>query len=517
MFVSGREAQALTVDPTHYGIRVRAFRNRGPKPRVVQRLTGLTFMNGYNVFNNSLHNLTKGIVERVYVVKQGGGGFARPPAPTSAAVKSVSLSLEALSELLPVTTPISRDDFAALYSGRKRVIYQKAVDELNRRGFCPSDAQVDTFVKCEKIDFETKPDAVPRVIQPRNPRFNVEFGRYVKPLEKRICRAIDQWFGGDTPVVMKGMTFEEVGRVIARKWRSFVRPIAIDLDASRFDQHVSVPMLTLEHNVYLNCFRGLNRSRLQALCRFQLKNYCRGRARDGSVKYVIDGCRMSGDMNTSLGNIIIMTACLKTYLDRLGVRVELVNNGDDSVLICEQEHYDLLTGLTEHMLSCGFTMKVGAPVGVLERVEFCQTRPVWTPRGYCMVRNPAVALRKDAMCLLPMHTEVLARAWSRDVGLCGLSSFGDIPVLSTLYASMRDLGHGVNREVKHHGHSLRIGYGSKGAVSGTSVHSLTRASFYFAFGVLPDQQIAVENHIRSMQVLRAAPGGEAGMEQMPLL
>jgi hypothetical protein len=60
------------------------------------------------------------------------------------------------------------------------------------------DSHLKTFVKAEKINWSTKPDPAPRVIQPRDPRYNVEVGRFLLPLEHKVYDKIDELFGSPT-------------------------------------------------------------------------------------------------------------------------------------------------------------------------------------------------------------------------------------------------------------------------------------------------------------------------------
>jgi len=110
------------------------------------------------------------------------------------------------------------------------------------------------FVKYEKTDRTTKEDPVPRVISPRDPKYNIQLGRYLKPIEERIFKALGKMFGH--PTVMKGMDTDRTASVLHEKWDHFNNPVAIGLDASRFDQHVSLEALKFEHSVYAACFRG---------------------------------------------------------------------------------------------------------------------------------------------------------------------------------------------------------------------------------------------------------------------
>jgi len=72
------------------------------------------------------------------------------------------------------------------------------------------DAWLSTFVKAEKLNISAKPDPAPRVIQPRDPRYNVELGRYLRHSEEYLFKAIDKVFGGRT--IFKGISADTAGQ-----------------------------------------------------------------------------------------------------------------------------------------------------------------------------------------------------------------------------------------------------------------------------------------------------------------
>jgi hypothetical protein len=79
-----------------------------------------------------------------------------------------------------------------------KAVYQRAVDSLRSEPVRRDDARIKPFVKAEKINVSKKPDPCPRLIQPRSPRYNVEVGVYLKPLERLVYRAIAKVWGGQT-------------------------------------------------------------------------------------------------------------------------------------------------------------------------------------------------------------------------------------------------------------------------------------------------------------------------------
>lgn len=467
-----------------------------PKERSVYRLSGLSGKTHFGVHNNNLANLRRGLLERVYNVETGTG-LAPPPRPGPGVIPHrLQRFKDALLAHVDLAAPCTYDQFVGLYAGdRRQRVYQEAVESLLVREVEPRDAWMTTFVKAEKINLGKKPDPAPRVIQPRTPRYNVEVGRYLKRLEKELYRCVAKVFGEVT--VFKGYNAKDSGRLMREKWDRYNRPVAVGLDASRFDQHVSAQALRWEHDVYLRCFYPTERKNLARLLRWQVKNRGIARAQDGHIRYNVDGCRMSGDMNTALGNCLLMSAMVWEYLRSRGIRASLANNGDDCVVIMEQSDLRrFMEGLPEWFLEMGFTMKVEEPVTVFEKIEFCQTHPVWTPRGWVMCRDGLTAMAKDCHSVLPLKQGKMAFGWCTAIGECGLALSSGMPIFQEFYLAMLRTGKGV-RIGKHP--ALESGFArlSAGMVAKVApVDDRSRISFWEAFGVLPSAQVALEARLR---------------------
>lgn len=401
-------------------------------------------------------------------------------------------------------SPVSPEQFAEMYTGRKRTIYERAVEDYTVNGVRRRDAYSDSFVKCEKVPG----DKAPRCIQPRRPVYNVGVGRYLKPVEHKIYKGIQHVFGSDTPVVLKGFNAVETADIIRQKWEQFEKPVALGLDASRFDQHVSAEMLEWEHSIYNSMFRS---PELRKLLRWQIDNEGFGRCDDGTLRYKVRGKRFSGDMNTALGNCLIMCAMIYAYGQDRGVSIELVNNGDDCVVFMEAR--DLVkfgVGLDEWFDEMGFVMTKEDPVYELHQIEFCQCKPVVGLNGLIMCRNFEKAREKDTMCLFDISTPSAARKWLGAVGECGLSLTAGIPVFQEMYKAY--IRHGEASDIKASvgwecgmTHMARGLHPKEGPVSDDA-----RYSFYVAFGVTPDEQEALEEYYRSWSFSAVVEHREVG-------
>lgn len=475
--------------------RCRLFQRR----RNVTRVMGLTAPLAFGVYNNSLVNLERGLIERVMLVPGPRG--LEPPPETSHRIffSRLKSTLTALARHLPSTAPIPRETFPRLYRGRKQTIYQRAVESLQRRGLTDRDARIKAFLKCEKVLFRDAAgaclDKAPRIINPRSPRYNVEVGRYLKLLEKRIFKSITGLYDG-SPTVFKGMNAAEQATALYELFTSFTDPVAFCSDFHRFDQHVSRIALQWEHLVYLKCFHGSDRARLAYLLQLQLENRGIAHANDGAVRFKVEGRRMSGDMNTGMGNCLLVSCMYHAYLKHLGIKAKLANNGDDCVVIMERrDAARFREGAWKWFHSMGFNLALEDPVDVFEKISFCQTNPVWTPSGWVMVRTGLASLVKDVTSYVGLPSEKAVRTYFSEIGVMGLSCAGGIPVAQEVYNQLAAIGEG--RRTKS-----QITSGLKWISAGMTrtygpVHPLTRVSYWRAFGIAPAMQEALEEEVRT--------------------
>lgn len=469
-------------------------------------------------FNNDIATLERAVKERVFFVKNldktSQEKFVPPPRPLPGVFANrLGESVALLRKFLPSTAPISHQQFVESFRGRKKKSYEQALEKIRSEGLSlERDSSVKVFVKFEKTDRTSKSDPVPRVISPRDPKFNIALGRYLRPIEERIFKALGKMFGHKT--VMKGMDTDTTARVLREKWDMFNKPVAIGLDASRFDQHVSADALRLEHSVYLDCFpQAKHKRRLSTLLNHQIDNHCIGVVEDGKVEYTVHGTRMSGDMNTSLGNCVLMCLMIHAYGAAKGVRIQLANNGDDCVVFLEQRDLERFSsGLFEWFLELGFNMAIEDPAYVFEEIEFCQCRPVFDGRIYTMCRNPRTAIAKDSVMLKHSSNQNLLPSWLKAVGTGGIALAGGLPVFDSFYRCYLRSGSSrrwISRKQRW-GEGVTLSddvmpwFMRETLMLGKRVSSTpsaeARASFYLAWGVTPDEQLLLEEYYDSLSL-----------------
>jgi len=438
------------------------FRNR--PLRSLNRYVGPTSVVGqWSCFNSSSHNMFIGIVNRVLVIKNPGFSYGTLIGKYHWLSKRLLAKLELQpmgnlekseffpsKKLQPVwygdiwsigrrlarvvkVKKITPEEFVESRPKAKYQVYAEALQELmDNRKLSPRDVHVNIFVKWELVQTSDKD---PRIISPRSPKYNILLGQYInKHNELAIYKGIDALWGEET--VFKHCTLSAMARQIVRKWESFSCPVAVGLDASRFDQHVSEHALLFEHSVYKRLFPGS--SELHGLLRHQLVNYCKGKGDTYDFEYKATG-RMSGDMNTSVGNVILMTSVLLHWKEVLGLNFKLVNNGDDSVAIMDlKELPRFLDGFDLFFVAYGFNMVAEPPVYLVEHIEFCQMKPVHLDMGWMMVRKP-ISVFKD---MIAISTRGVAHYdnYLKDVGMCGLSLYAACPLVGVFYEALSAMG-----------------------------------------------------------------------------
>lgn len=457
------------------------------KSRRYIRLGGLGFGVNFGVHNHSLINVLRGLVERVFQVVRNGK-LVPPPQPVEGIFSKLSGFRAKLLRSLGSCRPWSVDDFINSYKGAKQSAVRAAAESVAQRPVTKADAELATFVKAEKLNLSSKPDPAPRVIQPRHPRYNVCVGPYIKRLEHDLYRAIASVWGG--PTVMKGFNAVDSAKHIRDMWESFDDPVAIGLDASRFDQHVSRAALKWEHSVYNGVFRC---PKLAKLLEWQLTNKGRAFTPEGVVKYQVEGCRMSGDMNTALGNCLLMCAMVHRYVEERGIKARLANNGDDCIVIMSRRDLAQFSkGLEDWFLQFGFTMVVEPAVDTFERIDFCQTRPVFANQRWVMCRNPRIVLDKDTVDLRPSNH--LYSNWLHHIGTGGGALASGVPILQEFYATLRELGTPGQVSTSMTGMDM-MAHGLDCTL--VPIDDDARVSFYKAFGITPWDQIAIEREIHA--------------------
>jgi len=281
----------------------------------------------------------------------------------------------------------------------------------------PRRARVQSFIKVELYSEEQIKEKAPRMIQARDQGMAGMLGQYLTPLEHEILGG--KGLGpSQTPECFKGLNAYERAEVFLQKVAQFRRPAYIMRDFSKFDAHIQVHLLQLEHRFYRQCF-GTEMKILDQ----QLKNVCYTK---NGIKYRTEGTRMSGDRNTGGGNSIINIAVTHACLDPLGIKFEFLCDGDDSVVILEAEDVEEACKSFDEVLPKCFGLKETREVThLLNEVEFCHSKIFFQHDGTpIMVRNPHRILQNFHHCPLrvagrDLQMRILGKAMCELVSNCG--------------------------------------------------------------------------------------------------
>lgn len=459
---------------------------RAVLPRTYSTIGGIALGERKLLVNGrSIHTLKASIVERVMYCRKNGV-LMKPLKPEKDIFKTlIRFKTRLLGAFGEKPSRLSPEEFVDLYKGRRRTIYENALDDYYS-GVKRIHARLRAFVKAEKVK-----EGSPRCIQPRSPVYNIGLGVYLKHIEHRLYTAIARVFRQPF-VVSKGMNVVELGEGISKLWYSVSDPCYVGFDAVRFDMHVSVAALKWEHSIYKWLY-----DYDPELCRLldmQLHNFGVGYCDDGKLKYDVHGRRMSGDMNTGLGNCLLMCAMVHAYIKSVGLRCKFINNGDDCGVVVSRRDLHLLSELPKFLAKFGFRVEVEKPVVDLERLEFCQMHPVFDGKGWRMLRKVTSALMKDTMSLIPFTTHKVLQKWVYSVGECGLALCGGIPVVQEAYAAMMRLG--IPSKISD---ATYMECGARILARGLDakyqpVTDEARYSFWVGTGILPSEQLGLEDY-----------------------
>lgn len=448
------------------------------------------------------------LVSRAKLVKIGGAYVARPRREESAVYEA--FRARAARMIRSEVHKLSAEAFIASRPGRVRRLYQLAADskQLESRGLRDM-AKLKGFLKSEKsthsfphLSGPVKPGR-PRGIQPRGPAFNMVLGPYTVPVEAVVFKDIDREFmpefgGRVLRGVLKGLAPSDQAAEMRRHWDYHGgdgRAAFRSLDMSSFDATVDDVDLKLDHEVTQAYFPG-DRT-LKRAHSMQFRNQMRAVLRDGVVRTNLGPMRMSGDMNTSLGNCIISFAMAWEIFSPLGCTV--IVNGDDVGVFGPRDVIEGLGGIEESYLAYGKLAVAEPVVDTFELCEFCQTRPVWDGERWIATRHWDKAMDNDYSGMYRLADWRYYLSHLHAVSSCGMAVASGIPILQTLYEwGQRN---GVRNPRYKHAEELRdtglyrAAMAEGGWRRARPVKWEARVSFHRAFGITPAMQEAIEQTI----------------------
>nr|WKV33911.1 MAG: RNA-dependent RNA polymerase [Riboviria sp.] len=411
------------------------------------------------------------------------------PKPQQAALRRLHLLARRVADWIPRESKSA--DWWDSYRGRKRQRYRDAADSLNYRPLSKRDSYIKAFVKPEKV-FEVKD---PRLIQARSPRYNVAIGAYLKPIEHHLyrLRGTRQLRHVLPPglVIAKGHNMSQRATLLKEKWNRFNNPICFSLDASRFDAHVN-ELLLVEHHIYRRYWRDPELDRLLA---WQVNN--RGRTA-GGIRYHCRYGRMSGDMNTALGNCLLSVLMAADYMRRKGIKWDMLCDGDDTLLIVEKRDAHLLDDITPAYLEYGMVVKL-IVANTWHDITFCHTFPCSTVIGERLVSHPERVLSRALVGVRHWDNPKFIRKYLSLIGYCELALNMGVPVLQEFACMMLAWGEGFPTKWITSGHVLKaLREERKFAIEPRRITPEARLDFELATGMSVEQQRALEGAFRAL-------------------
>lgn len=447
-----------------------------------------SFQSAYVWPRNNGNNASQGVAARILAVK-GKNGWVVPKQPSVDLRERFKHLLREFSYYATQVHPMTDEQYIDSLDNSRKSRYR------NAWFLKPKIGKAQQFVKLEPADI-TKKEPVARIITDPGPTYNMTIGLYVKPMEKAVFSALSEWLG--YPVVLKGFNSAEQARHIRDSWEVFANPVCVSGDASRFDAHTGVAIRRdLELEVYRLFLRGDDK--ILKMMEGYLSTDVVCRTRDQVLTYRMNS-RKSGEHNTGLGNSVITVFMVIKWCRDKNVDFRLHNNGDDWFVILESKTLSwFLDGALDYFSTNGYSMVLEEPVYEFEQIEFCQTKPVMGPLGYVMVRDPRKALVKDLQTYR-VRTVKEHRRWAASVAECGLAMSSGIPVMQSFYRYFHRTALGSRSG------SYMNEFGRKTLSRGmcyryTPVSDDSRYSFYLAFDIDPETQVALEQYFESVDVV----------------
>jgi hypothetical protein len=393
--------------------------------------------------------------------------------------------------------PYTPSEFISTYAGQpgKILRYTNAKVSLEKLSLRKQDSIVRLFLKKEKLNKQN-----PRVISPRDPRFLLSLGQFIKPIEHKVYKCLKKlrrFFRGD--VVTKGLNALETAQLIAEKCHGIEDFVVIMFDCVKFDAHFRKHCIELENDIYNTFYTAAELIELSMMLDLCVYNICVAHFPDGRVRYKIVGGRMSGDVQTALGACTVMVLMLISLCDDKGIKkFDLFDNGDDAGLVISKKDLHKLTDVAAWFEQMGFRIKQEKPVYVIEEIEFCHSHPVeYLPGKWIMVRNFPDSIAKDTTCVSPINNLRELKAWFVAIGECGFSLTKNIPILCSFYQSMIKLGDGAKAKINFFADS-GFAMMAKGVKLTGGVSDTARLSFAKAFQITPSMQILLEEYYKMM-------------------
>jgi len=202
---------------------------------------------------------------------------------------------------------------------------------------------------------------------------------------------------------------------------------------------------------------------------------------------------MSGDMDTGLGNSIIMWTMLTQFLFTCSVKGSILVNGDDSVVVIGRKDLHKVRNM-EFFKKLGFNMKFEVAF-TLHDVEFCQARPLETDYGLTMARNPMRVMGRTSYRTKRVGKQ-LHRAFINTLGLCERAASWGVPIASEMATAMIEAASTEKKIflspwLENHYANMRKWW----KIGCPTISLATRINFEIVWGISVTEQFRIEKSI----------------------
>lgn len=412
------------------------------------------------------------------------------------------------------------EDELRKFPPKKRELY---TDGLQIKLDLKQHARINGFLKCENVPYKPSTDSKigdkPRMIMARHPVFLSHLLTAMKPLEHAFYHG--RWLFNRYQKHTCAKSMDPLKRmvVLMEMVKSLESPVVVGLDGSAFDAHVTPGALKAEWKFYGKVWKGAgyNPARIKELMRMgkaQLRNKAFIRTDDGIVKATVLGNRMSGDLNTGLGNSVLQSAFIAAAMKKCGVPEKhwrMLVDGDDAVLMMSGEYKWVAAQLPAIFESFSQEVKVDYVEDItpetMEKIEFCQSRPVKVGDTWRLIRSPYKVYNGYKMVNLWYRTQKEVRQFMSTVAPAELIMAAGIPVHQALFKCMHRIsGDEKPAEVISRRFWLRQCLRVEALIPHTEHIALsTRRSYGLAFGVSIAQQLMIESQFEAWEMTDLPP------------
>jgi len=211
---------------------------------------------------------------------------------------------------------------------------------------------------------------------------------------------------------------------------------------------------------------------------------------------------MSGDMNTALGNCLLMTGMVFGAMNHLGVRqFQVVDDGDDCLVLVERSELERLQReLPRVFLEFGQELKLENIARHPQEIVFCQCKLTWASDGWTMARDWRKVLSQSCCGTKHWNNPRVVPGMFGALGDCENALHGGIPILGAFAKRLRELSGGSRVSMEHldTSYQYRVGQYQLGQVRDIPDKIVTweaRFQFELTWGVDVATQLAIEHQI----------------------